>query len=317
MESIAQQIYDTLPSGDMEVCRYLSHMMVEESVPTSRSFPWECMVSVVNVGLVVPHRISIDVQAHPQMDHHRDKPHRISICAIKRVDTPLGYREAYMMKCLMSVEEVIGFRGCCSLEDGCLIMMEVGGMDLIEAIRCGTQVTPTWILDIVRGVRGMHRLDIVHGDIKPENLLLMTDGHVKICDLGSCFIPGMRSRDVVGTLPYMAPEMRESLLDRISVSHPDKSGERSVMRESCVSHPDLSGERSVMYGKEIDVWSVSCVILGLKTRHLPPFRDREDMMRVAGLISGEGKGMYPGLMMDPEIRPGIEVVTEFYERYIG
>jgi serine/threonine protein kinase len=295
MEDIARQIYDnfigdTTISSDIspsdmsdlyDACRYLSHTLVEESVPCCRTFPWRCMVRVINSG--------IDIRG--------------GVVATKRVDTPLGYREAYMMKCLSAVDEVIGMMGCCSLYDGCIIMMEVGRMDLLTHLQPNTsiQIPHRWIMDILRGIRGMHRLDIVHGDIKPENLLLMEDGGIKICDLGSCFIVGMKTRSIVGTLPYMAPEMKESLLDRISET------ESSVMLDGY--------EHSHMYGKEIDIWSVSCVILGLKTRHLPPFQNREDMIRKVTLLNGGC--IYPGLVLDPEKRPPIDVLVEYYDRLPG
>ncbi len=68
-------------------------------------------------------------------------------------------------------------------------------------------------VDIVRqacaGLERAHEAGVIHRDIKPGNLLLTTEGEVKILDFGvaklaglSLSEPGMR----VGTLAYMAPE---------------------------------------------------------------------------------------------------------------
>ncbi|XP_078479429.1 dual specificity tyrosine-phosphorylation-regulated kinase 4-like [Lampetra planeri] len=51
------------------------------------------------------------------------------------------------------------------------------------------------------------RRGIVHGDIKPDNILLTADGKVRIIDFGcSCYLKS-HSQTVGGTLPYMSPEL--------------------------------------------------------------------------------------------------------------
>ena len=60
-----------------------------------------------------------------------------------------------------------------------------------------------------------HQRNIVHCDIKPENLILNTDGKVKIADFGIARILGQTSTDAepekaAGTPAYMAPEQKDS-----------------------------------------------------------------------------------------------------------
>ena len=38
--------------------------------------------------------------------------------------------------------------------------------------------------EIVEGIAHLHAHDIVYRDLKPENLLLDADGHIRICDFG-------------------------------------------------------------------------------------------------------------------------------------
>ena len=66
---------------------------------------------------------------------------------------------------------------------------------------------------IAKGLRALHRKDIVHGDLKPENVMIDNDGLVKIIDFGSARAAGLDEMDragaqtsLVGTVDYTAPE---------------------------------------------------------------------------------------------------------------
>lgn len=67
---------------------------------------------------------------------------------------------------------------------------------------------------LAAGLRAFHRLEMVHQDIKPENVLIDKDGTVKIIDFGSTKIAGLeetpnpvRRDDPLATLNYAAPEL--------------------------------------------------------------------------------------------------------------
>lgn len=65
---------------------------------------------------------------------------------------------------------------------------------------------------LVTGIRYLHFQNIVHGDIKPQNLLLGDDGIVKIADFGiSQMLSGSDEQlhDAGGTPAFMAPELCE------------------------------------------------------------------------------------------------------------
>lgn len=65
-------------------------------------------------------------------------------------------------------------------------------------------------LDLMRGLGGLHRLNIIHRDIKPDNIHIASDQRLRILDLGvalsssTCKIEAMQNP---GTPSFMAPEL--------------------------------------------------------------------------------------------------------------
>ena len=66
---------------------------------------------------------------------------------------------------------------------------------------------------IIRGIQYCHNKNIIHRDIKLENILLDARGQVKICDFGVSRVvePGDVIRDKTGTPAYIAPEILKKL----------------------------------------------------------------------------------------------------------
>ncbi len=69
---------------------------------------------------------------------------------------------------------------------------------------------------IVRGLRAFHRREIIHQDVKPENIAIDADGTVKIIDFGSAHVASLEelklpasARGPLGTAGYCAPELLE------------------------------------------------------------------------------------------------------------
>lgn len=70
------------------------------------------------------------------------------------------------------------------------------------------------LLQILVALKHLHSENIVHCDLKPENVLLSSDSdfpQVKLCDFGFARIIGEKSfrRSVVGTPAYLGELLRE------------------------------------------------------------------------------------------------------------
>ncbi len=63
---------------------------------------------------------------------------------------------------------------------------------------------------IAAGLVHMHRRQVYHGDLKPNNVMLSRNGEVKIIDYGLAWIRGESKGRVQGTPEYMAPETAKS-----------------------------------------------------------------------------------------------------------
>ena len=64
---------------------------------------------------------------------------------------------------------------------------------------------------IARGLRAFHRKEMLHLDLRPENIMIDKTGTVKIIDFGSTHLAGAmegaRPAPILGTLQYTAPEI--------------------------------------------------------------------------------------------------------------
>lgn len=66
---------------------------------------------------------------------------------------------------------------------------------------------------VAKGLRAFHRMEMLHQDLRPENIMIDSSGTVKIIDFGSTRVAGLiemtnstAENNLLGTAPYMAPE---------------------------------------------------------------------------------------------------------------
>jgi len=67
---------------------------------------------------------------------------------------------------------------------------------------------------IIKGLRGFHRKEMVHQDLKPENIMVDPNGDIKIIDFGCVQVAGLQEiytpiqdNHISGTANYIAPEL--------------------------------------------------------------------------------------------------------------
>ena len=69
------------------------------------------------------------------------------------------------------------------------------------------------VQQVAKGLQAFHRKEMLHQDLRPENIMIDRTGTVKIIDFGAVHVPGLaeatgapQARTIVGSLQYTAPE---------------------------------------------------------------------------------------------------------------
>ena len=122
-----------------------------------------------------------------------------------------------------------------------------GGELFYRMQRCGTipiDQARLYVAEIAVALNYVHQLGYIYRDMKPENILLDKDGHVKLTDFGLTKSREIETHSFVGTTEYLAPEI--------------------VTRKS--------------YGIEADFWALGIMLFEMLTENTPFYCDNMNVM---------------------------------------
>jgi serine/threonine-protein kinase len=95
-----------------------------------------------------------------------------------------------------------------------LVMEYVPGETLGDFRRLTAREIVSYYTQLADGMYYMHRKNCIHLDMKPQNVMVTPEGHVKIMDFGLCTRKGRYNPRVQGTPDFMAPEqLRKGWVD--------------------------------------------------------------------------------------------------------
>src|SRR5689334_2662837 len=92
-----------------------------------------------------------------------------------------------------------------------LVMEFVDGVPLDRVLEKGTLPLPracAWIAHAAEALDVAHKRGVIHGDVKPANILITSDGRVKLTDFGMARLARREAHDsaLLGTPAYWCPE---------------------------------------------------------------------------------------------------------------
>ncbi|XP_029121395.1 probable serine/threonine protein kinase IREH1 isoform X2 [Elaeis guineensis] len=163
-----------------------------------------------------------------------------------------------------------------SRENLYLVMEYLNGGDLYSLVRnlgcLDEEVARIYIAEVVLALEYLHSLHVVHRDLKPDNLLIAHDGHIKLTDFGLSKVGLINSTDdlsapaVSGTSLYGEDEQQVSLSEHLNQQERWK-------KHSAVGTPDYLAPEILLgtgHGASADWWSVGVILFELIVG-IPPF----------------------------------------------
>jgi serine/threonine protein kinase len=135
-----------------------------------------------------------------------------------------------------------------------LIMEFINGGELFHHLKKETRFTEDrarfYAAEIVLALEYLHSQGVVYRDVKPENILIDAEGHIRLTDFGlskaGLLEQGGRTESFCGTTEYLAPEIIASqsygfsvdwysmglvLFEMLSGFNPFKTGEQKTFVE--------------------------------------------------------------------------------------
>ncbi|KAG9481858.1 hypothetical protein GDO78_010863 [Eleutherodactylus coqui] len=111
-----------------------------------------------------------------------------------------------------------------------LVMDYYVGGDLLTLLskfedRLPEDMAKFYLAEMVLAIHSIHQLHYVHRDIKPDNILLDMNGHIRLADFGSCLKMNddgtVQSSVAVGTPDYISPEILQAMEDGMGKYGPE------------------------------------------------------------------------------------------------
>ena len=175
-----------------------------------------------------------------------------------------------------------------------------------------------YIAEIILCVHSLHKMNCIHRDLKPDNILIGEDGHIKLSDFGLSFIPSDK------LFPLSNINNKET--SQIEKIYNYNINNKQIIAYSNVGSPDYISPEIIKnegYGQEIDWWSVGAIFYEMLMGFPPFFSENPQMtcMKIKNYekylsfpkerkISPEAKKLIYDFLTEPKKRLGYNGIEE-------
>ncbi|XP_058227581.1 probable serine/threonine protein kinase IREH1 isoform X2 [Rhododendron vialii] len=155
-----------------------------------------------------------------------------------------------------------------------LVMEYLNGGDLYSLLRnlgcLDEDVARVYIAEVVLALDYLHSLRVVHRDLKPDNLLIAHDGHIKLTDFGLSKVGLINSTDDLSGPAASGTTLLGEDETQLSISEHQRDRQK---KRSAVGTPDYLAPEILLgtgHGASADWWSVGVILFELIVG-IPPF----------------------------------------------
>lgn len=180
--------------------------------------------------------------------------------------------------------------------------------DLTNVIKCYGRLPIEWVrflaAELVVALEGLHAVGYAHRDVKPMNVLLSRDGHVRLTDFGTAKeLSPDEQRMVAGERPYVRPSAPGSVPagpgrkpdGSFTTAKLDRERAQSIFGTALYNAPE-AGMGTTVYLAPLDVWGLGCCIYEVFVGQPPFFATTETS--VAHLIESKNIQLARGTPAD-------------------
>ncbi|XP_022879407.1 probable serine/threonine protein kinase IRE [Olea europaea var. sylvestris] len=152
-----------------------------------------------------------------------------------------------------------------------LVMEYLNGGDLFSLLRnlgcLEEDMTRIYIAEVVLALEYLHSLNVIHRDLKPDNLLIGPDGHIKLTDFGLSRVGLINSTDDLSGPSSLLGDDKPKAAAHSSVKREQRQ------KHAVVGTPDYLAPEILLgmgHGATADWWSVGVILFELLVG-IPPF----------------------------------------------
>ncbi|XP_068654721.1 uncharacterized protein [Aristolochia californica] len=215
-----------------------------------------------------------------------------------------------------------------------LIMEYLPGGDMMTLLMRKDTLTEDesrfYVGQTVLAIESIHKHNYIHRDIKPDNLLLDKNGHMRLSDFGLCKpldcnnFPNLREKDLItgnnlgGALQNDSHSPAPKRSQQEQLQHWQRN--RRMLAYSTVGTPDYIAPEVLLkkgYGMECDWWSLGAIMYEMLVGY-PPFYSDEPMATCRKIVNWKTHLKFPEeARLSPEAKDLISKLLCNVEQRLG